>query len=312
MKPVQNLGFSLVELIVSMAIATLLGSALLSSLLAFQAATLAEIDRDGLRKRAERLLRFVVDELRDTALLIGAEPLTAAGTAPSLVHASQSGDPLEILASALLPEYGDPAGHDAVTILKAVSFAPRIRLTQPEDPGAASLTLDRRPNLPPGSSREILPAPDARDHVVLDNQKVCYRVLSADQILQLNNALLRAAPAGTEVLGLRSQRFYLQPYAGSNRLYRDNFTSLEILDDDIDGLQLEYLLKDGSLVDAPAILAEVRGIRISLLVRSHREAAGYTDRNSYQLGDRSYGPFFDHYRRIVVSELVEIKNHGLS
>lgn len=312
MKPLRNQGFSLVELIVSMAIATLLGSALLSSLLAFQAATLAEIDRDELRKRAERLLRFAVDDLRDTALLIGAEPLSAAGAAPSLVHDSHSGDPLETLTSSLLPEYGDPAGHDAVTILKAVSFTPRINLAQPEDPGATSLTLDRRPNLPPGSSREILPAPDARDHVVLDNQKICYRVLTADQTMQLSDSLLKAAPAGTEVLGLRSQRFYLQPYGGSNRLYRDNFTSLEILDDDIDGLQLEYLLKDGSLVDVPAVLAEVRGIRINLLVRSHKEAPGYTDRNSYQLGNRSYGPFLDHYRRIVVSELVEIKNHGLS
>ncbi|MCK4535877.1 MAG: PilW family protein [Desulfuromonadales bacterium] len=312
MKAPNNFGFSLVELVISMAIAAIIGSMLLSSMLSFQSRTLAEIDRDDLHKRAERLLRFAVDDLRDTALLIGARPRTATGPAPVLVHDSLPGDPHETMTDALLPEYGDPTGHDAVTILKAISFSPHLMLAQAEGPGTTSLTLDRHPNRAPGSSREILPAPEAISHVVLGNHKVCYQVLAADQTLQLNAGLLRQVPAGIEVLGLRAHRLYLQPFEGSNRFYRDNFTSREILDACIDGMQLEYLMKNGHLVDEPGSLADVRGIRISLLVRSRQAEPSYLDSRAYTLGDRTYGPFFDHFRRIQISELVEIKNHGLS
>lgn len=312
MKSADSAGFSLIELVISMAVATILGSLLLSGMLSFQSATLAEIDRDDLHKRADRLLRYAVDDLRDTALLIGASPRTAAGAAPVLVRDSLPGDPQQTLADALSPEDGGPAGEDAVTTLKAVSFSPPIRLLSPQSPGADTLTLNRRPNRAPGSSREILPAPEALDHVVLGNHKVCYRVVAADQTLHLSSVLLRDVPAGTEVLGLRAQQFYLQPFEGSNRFYRDNFTSREIIDDGVDGMQLQYLMKDGSLMDEPARLADVRGIRISLLVRSRKPERKRLDNQSYTLGNRTYGPYFDHYRRIRVSELVEIKNHGLS
>lgn len=311
MKRHTGAGFSLVELMVSMVIAAIISSFLLPGILSFQAKALVEIKRDDLHKRAERLLRFAVDDLRDTALLIGALPRPANGALLALVQDSLPGDPLVNFSAALVPEPGGPAGNDALTLLKAVSFSPRIRLTRTEEPEATALLLNRRPNRPPGSSREIQPAPTALNHIVIDNHKICYRVLTADLTLQLSTGLLRPAPAGAEVLGVRAHRLYLQPFEGSNRFYRDNFTSREILDDCIDGLQFEYLMSNGSLVDAPASPADVRAIRISLLVRSRKADPAYLDQRAYPLGDRVYGPFFDHYRRVPVSQLVEIKNHGL-
>ena len=311
MKRLSHSGFSLIELVISMAIAAIIGSILLPALLSFQSGALAEINRDDLHKRAERLLRFAVADLRDTALLIGARPRTATGTALTLIHDSLAGDPSETIGAALLPEDGGVSGHDAITYLKTVSFAPLIRLAETAAAGATSLELDRRPNQSPGSSREIIPAPEAINHVVLDNQKVCYQVLDTGQNLQLETGLLRLAPTGSEVLGVRAHRLYLQPFEGSNRFYRDNFTSREILDDGIDGMQLQYLLHNGVLVDEPVLLADVRGVRISLLVRSRKTDSSYLDRQSYHLGNRTYGPYFDHFRRVLASELVEIKNHAL-
>jgi hypothetical protein len=305
-------GHSLVELVISMAVAAIIGSLLLAAMLSFQAKTLEEISRDELYKRAERLLRFAVDDLQDTALMIGAVPRTADNNPLVLVHDSLAGDPAEILPGSLLPEYGTSDGHDAVTVLKAVSFSPRLQLNQSESPGATSLSLNRCPNQAPGSSRELLPAPEAINHLVLAGQNVCYRILAVDQTLQVDTGLLQAVAAGTEVLGIRAHRLYLSPSGNTNRFYRDDFTAREILDDSVDGLQLQYLLQDGSLVDAPADPTDVRGIRISLLVRSRKPEQRYLDRRIYTLGDRSYGPFFDHYRRTQASALVEIKNHGLS
>jgi len=304
-------GFSLVELMISMVIAAIVSSILLPALFSFQASSLAEMDRDELHKRAGRLLGYLANDLRDTALFLGAAPHTATSNSIVLVHDSLPGDPLESLGTALRPETGGAADHDALTLLKAVSFAPPIYLTEDAMAGASHVRLDRRPNQPPGSSREILPAPEAISHIVLANHKCCYPVSAADKTLPLEEPLGQAAPAGTELLGVRAHRYYLQADAESNRLYRDNYTSRDILDADIDGLQFEYLLRNGNLVHTPDSTTDIRGVRVSLLVRSRRTKADHLDKATYLLGDRSYGPFNDHYRRVAVSKTVEVRNHGL-
>ena len=311
MSAAQRAGFSLVELLISMAISAIIGSILFPALLSFQSAGFAEMDRDDLHKRAERLLRYLANDVRDTALYLGAKRRSATGDAPALTHDSLSGDPLEVLTTALRPESDGGTGHDALTLVKAVSFVPRLALTEPALAGSSVLRLDRRPNQPPGSSREILPSPEAINHIVLTNHKCCYPVAVANQELHLATPLQQAVPTGTELLGVRAHRYFLQTHAGSNRLYRDNYTSRDILDANIDGLQFRYLLRDGTRVDLPVHVVDIRGICIELLVRSRRTQSGALDTNVYQLGDRSYGPFNDHFRRIAVSQLVEIPNHGL-
>lgn len=304
-------GFSLVELMISMAVAAIVSSILLPALLTFQASSLAEMDRDELHKRANRLLRYLANDLRDAALCLGAEPHTAAGNAPVLVHDSLAGDPEETLTTALRPEAGGTDNHDALTLVKAVSFMPPLFLAEDATAGASEVRLNRRPNQAPGSSREILPPPEAISHVVLANHKCCYPVAAADQILPLGEPLSQAVPTGTELLGVRAHRYYLRANGGSNRLYRDNYTSRDILDANIDGLQFEYLLRDGSLVHTPDPISAIRGVRVSLLVRSRRTKADHLDQATYLLGDRSYGPFNDHYRRVAVNQTVEMQNHGL-
>ena len=149
------------------------------------------------------------------------------------------------------------------------------------------------------------------NHLVLANHRTCYSVLESDITLQLDQALVESTAAGTEVLGVRAGLYQLEPFAGSKRLRRDDFTSRDILDSAVDGLQFEYLLADGALVNQPARPQDIRGVRISLLVRDLRSDQGYLNRTVYTLGNSSYGPFGDHYRRTLVSQLVEVKNHGL-
>ena len=121
----------------------------------------------------------------------------------------------------------------------------------------------------------------------------------------------KVSPLDTELLGVRAYSYQLEPFSDSKRLRRDDFSSRDILDDVVDGLQFEYLLGDGSLIHQPARPQDVRGVRISLLVRDLRPDRNYTNATIYTLGNRSYGPFRDHYRRSQVSQLVEVKNHGL-
>jgi len=304
-------GHSLVELLVAMGLAALVGTIVLPAVFSLQARSLAEVSRADLQERAGRLLRFLGDDLRTAAFLVGAAPRRPGGAAPVVVHDSLPGDPPETLAQALLPEDGGADGDDALTIVKAESFFPALQLAAAAGNGAVVLRLDRRPNQSPGSTREILPAPEAISHVVLANQRGCYPVGGVNQTMQLLDGLAEPAPAATEVLGLRAHRFHLSPADGSNRLRCDDLTSDEILDDAVDGLQFEYLLADGRTVDVPEDPHAVRGVRLSLLVRDLRPDRDHRDQTVYRLGNRSYGPYADAFRRIVVSEMVEVKNHAL-
>lgn len=302
-------GVCLGELLVALAIAALVSTLVLPQLLIFESRSLAEISRNDLHDRAERLLRFIVADLQGAAFLVGATPRRGDGSPLALVHDSLAGDPLELLPAALLAESA-PTGA-ALTLVAGVAFSPPIQLAQPAAAGSTGLQLTRRPNQSPGSSRELLPAPEAIDHLVLGHHRLCYPVAASGLSLELDQPLAVAAPAGTEVYGVRAYRYSLQVAGSSRRLRRDDFTSSEILDDAVDGLQFEYLLADGTLVTLPPDPGRIRAVRCSLLVRDLRADQDYLDRQVYRLGAQVYGPYLDHYRRVVLSRLVEVKNHGL-
>jgi len=310
MKKASCAGITLVELLVAMTVASIVGTMILQMVINFQTRILAEVSRNDLQDRAERLVRFMANDIRDAAFLLGAEPRAAGAASLALVHDSLAGDPLETLSFSILAD-DNSDDDDRLTIVKAVSFAPPLHLAQPGVAGESELVLNRRPNRSPGSTRELLPGPEAINHLVFANHRISYAVQLAELSLQLNQPLLEGVPTDTELLGVRAYNYLLEPFSGSKRLRRDDFTSRDILDDAVDGLQLEYLLADGSLSDQPTTPEDVRGVRISLLVRDLRPDRSYTNETIYTLGNCSYGPFRDHYRRNQVAQLVEVKNHGL-
>lgn len=310
MKRKTSGGMTLVELLVAMVIATVVGGMVLQMVISFQSRILVEVSRNDLQDRGERLIRFLANDIRDAAFLMGARPSLADNTPLTLSHDSLAGDPIEVLPfSILAQDYDDQ--DDLLTIVKATSFSPPIYLVQPGFVGEDVVFLNRRPNRSPGSTRELLPTPEAINHLVFANHPTSYRVRSADLVLELNQSLRMAVPVDTELLGVRAFSYLLEPFSGSKRLRRDDFTSRDILDDAVDGLQFEYLLKDGSLVDQTHRPQDIRGVRINLLVRDLRSDRDYLNENVYTLGNCNYGPFRDHYRRSQLSRMVEVKNHGL-
>ena len=301
-------GHTLAELLVAMGLAALVGTIILPAVFTLQARGLAEVSRNDLHARALRLLRFLCHDLRDAAFLVGASPTRSSGGAPVLVHDSLAGNPSVTLANALLIEDGGVDHNDILTLVKAEPFFPPMYLAQVAVSGATSLRLNRRPNQPPGSSREILPSPEAISHVVLANQRCCYPVSAVAQTVQLIDPLAITAPLETEVFGLRVHRFYLDE---TGRLRCDDFTSAEIIGEAVDGLQFEFLLADGRIVDQLLDARTVCAVRLSLLVHDLRPDQNYLDQKVYRLGNRNYGPYRDRFRRVVVSEMVEVKNYAL-
>ena len=310
MKPREQYGMTLVELLVAMTIASFSGAMILHMVIEFESRILVEMRRNDLHDRTERLIRFIAKDLRTGAFLLGSKPVVPGATGLALVHDSLPGDPLELLPFSLIPlDVAD--GDDRLTLIRSESFSPPLRLLHAAELGETTLTLNRPPNRPPGSTREILPAPEAINHLVVANQRACYPALDAEQTLHLEHPLTEGAPSGTEVLGVRAYTYALDPVSGSRRLRRDDFTSRQILDDAVDGLQFEYLLADGRLVSQPGNPDEIRGVKIHLLVRSLRQDRRYLNNTVYTLGNRTYGPFRDNYRRRLATQLVEVKNHDL-
>jgi hypothetical protein len=93
---------------------------------------------------------------------------------------------------------------------------------------------------------------------------------------------------------------------GSNNGY-------QVVAENIDNLQFQYLLVDGSRVNAndPKFKPpDVRAVEISLLARTANINRGYIDPNTYSIGDVNYNPN-NAYRRKLLCSIVKTRNIGL-
>jgi len=91
---------------------------------------------------------------------------------------------------------------------------------------------------------------------------------------------------------------------GSDNGYR-------VIAENIDNIQFRYLLNDGTWTNNPAgQVPNVRAVEISLLARTAKINRGYTDTNTYNIGDVSQTPN-DAYRRKLLSSKVKTRNIGL-
>jgi hypothetical protein len=84
----------------------------------------------------------------------------------------------------------------------------------------------------------------------------------------------------------------------------------QVVAEDIDNLQFRYVLDDGSVVDSGFHERNVRAVEIFLLGRTRHTIRGYTDPNTYDIGNVSVNPG-DGYRRRLLKALIKTRNIGL-
>ncbi len=312
-------GFTLVELLVSVAIMSIISLILYPFFTTFQFQSLSEINKSDLGDRANRLLDYLAEEVRETGFLVTSIPRYGDDTTLKIKHFS---DVLTFSSSIVT---GDVAGgNDSLDVIKAVSFFPRISITEVIAGSPQKVKINR----PPDYGTEINNAGSnqalARNNVIFENHKKIYRVngIAADspdidvdgdgrrdRLLTLQQTLAEPVPVGTEVLGVRAVRFFID----SKGLRSDDYVTSGVLDSNVDGLQIRYFMSDGSYVDAPtgSAIENIRGVKIYLLVRSGKPDRGYVNAATYTLGSRAYGPYNDGFRRVQVERLVEVKNYAL-
>ncbi len=89
-----------------------------------------------------------------------------------------------------------------------------------------------------------------------------------------------------------------------------NNEAAQLVAEDIDNLQLRYLLNNGNMVDSGFNGKEVRAVEIAILTRTPNIIRGYTDPNTYNIGGQDLS-FPDGYRRRLLKALIKTRNVGL-
>jgi len=87
----------------------------------------------------------------------------------------------------------------------------------------------------------------------------------------------------------------------------------QVVAENIDNLQFRYLLSDGTWTNDPSATGQepnVRAVEIFLLARTANTNRGYTDTNTYNIGDVNPTPN-DAYRRKLLCSIVKTRNIGL-
>jgi hypothetical protein len=89
-----------------------------------------------------------------------------------------------------------------------------------------------------------------------------------------------------------------------------NAGGAQVVAEGIDNLQFRYVLDDGTVVDSGFTESRVRAVDISLLARTQEPIRGYTDTNTYNIGDAGITPG-GAFRRKVLRATVKTRNIGL-
>jgi len=150
--------------------------------------------------------------------------------------------------------------------------------------------------------------------------------LSAAEFFEVDSAAGNITPPGgltqnydvddwifrADVIIYRVDENATNPSLRRRNLGQDN--GYQIVAENIDNLQFRYLLNDGTWTNNPAgQVPNVRAVEISLLARTANMNRGYTDTNTYNLGDVNYTPPApdNQYRRKLLCSIVKTRNIGL-
>lgn len=320
-----NSGMTLIELLIAMAIFSVLMGILYTSFSSVKNHVSELSDRQEMTKKGQRVLDYVGEELRLAGLFVGARPgITLCGVANtnSLLHtAGAATDSISFLTSERIrtSSLNNPFLVTTTSVAKGTNtltvnaIASQVSAIVPSNSttnnGRAFITFDTlQPNLGnlvyqvtdfSGNSMTISPPLDQVVNQFSNAYAVVWKQIEVNENRELR--IVKREAACTATTGFNADTIIASHGAGN-------------ANGGVDGFHAEYVLSDGTAV--AALLAQdiprVRAIRLWLLIRSDFPAQSYRNTTTYTLGQASPVSISvnDAYRRLVLSKTVEVKNVG--
>ena len=98
---------------------------------------------------------------------------------------------------------------------------------------------------------------------------------------------------------------------GDQDLVRVVGTSRVVVGENMEALEFNYVLDDGSTVSVPTDRERVIAVRMALLARSRTEDSGFSNSVTYRGYTSTWGPYNDGYRRRLLRRTVRCRNRGI-
>jgi len=305
-KNAKNQGFTIVELLVAMAIALVVLGAIFYTFKSQQDSYLVQSEVAAAQQNVRAAMHLISRDIQMAGYYTNFETATI-----TMDWDDQGGDetirPL-IYARDNITAMGDGIrdNTDLIVIVKA-SMENGRQLVGGElaSGGTASDTLRNAGSLTTDKYALLVKEDLSRAEF--------FRVTNNSGTINLSKTLFESYSEGDWIFRADIIIYYVNDDPQHPSLMRQNLGNNEaaqVVAEDIDNIQFRYLDKDGNLVNSGFNERHVRGVEISLLSRTRNPIRGYSDPDTYSIGNVNLTPS-DAYRRRILKALIKTRNIGL-
>jgi len=300
---VSQKGFTLIELMIGMAVTTIVGMAGYSFFNNSLNFTVTHSKKAEMQRETRTAVDMIVREIRSAGFgildpLSGGTHTAAAGF--STITPGNNADP-------------DPEGVanqlDNISIGGGFQMIGTLNVSAPE--GANTIVVTPLAGTDPTNPSIVGRAITLNGFFTATVGNVSGPV-GGNYTLTLNTSLDRAYSKLNSVAGLQQITYTVAPFGGESALWRNDGAFNQVIASGIEDLQFGYLLADGTVVNDPTLNpSPIRGVRISLLARGADKSPTATISTRLAIEDHAAGLAPDNFHRRQITRVVEIRNLGL-
>jgi prepilin-type N-terminal cleavage/methylation domain-containing protein len=306
-KKVKNQGFTLVELLVAMAIATVILTAIFSTFKSQQDSYVVQNQLAMTQQNVRGAMQLISRDIQMAGYYTNFETSIITMNWDDM-GADESMHPI-IYARNNISAAGDDIkdNTDLVVIVKAsMEDGRQFASGEAASGSTASSTLRDAGNLTQDKYAVLVKNDLSRAEF--------FRVTNSTGMINLSKSLVESYSEDDWIFRADIIIYYVDDADPEHpTLMRRNLGNNEqaqVMAEDIDNLQFRYVLDDGSEVDSGFNERDVRAVEIYLLGRTRHIIRGYTDPNTYNMGGINVTPG-DGYRRRLLKALIKTRNIGL-
>ncbi len=303
----KNQGFTLVELLVAMAIAAVILTAIFSTFKSQQDSYVVQSQLAMTQQNVRGAMQLISRDIQMAGYYTNFETSIITMDWDDM-GANESMHPI-IYARNNISAAGDDIkdNTDLVVIVKAsMENGRQLASGEAASGSTASSTLRDAGNLTQDKYALLVKNDLSRAEF--------FRVTNSTGIINLSKSLVESYTEDDWIFRADIIIYYVDDAdpAHPNLMRRNlgNNEQAQVMAEDIDNLQFRYVLDDGSEVDSGFNERDVRAVEIYLLARTRHIIRGYTDPNTYNMGSMSLTPI-DGYRRKLLKALIKTRNIGL-